>query len=226
MRQARDAALASKRVQGILVGERFVLLAGPEGRGKMVLSLRRTIDYHTAPARCVRIAEDGTVQLQRQLADLLVQGEMAGWAEPEAVDGSRWRLTRSSIQRAVNVGWTAERLLDSLSKRAQHGIPPLLSVAIRAWAGTQTLPTTAALASELILQILSDEVATALAGSAVLQPYFRGRLGPNTFLVRPETAPELSKKLQAYGLSVGHDLLFADPQALLAADHGCVEGER
>ena len=32
MRQARDAALASKRVQGILVGDRFVLLASPAGR--------------------------------------------------------------------------------------------------------------------------------------------------------------------------------------------------
>src|SRR5262249_53151549 len=49
--------------------------------------------------------------------------------------------------------------------------------------GTQTLPTTTALASELILQILSDEVATALARSALLQPYFRDRLGPKTFLV-------------------------------------------
>ena len=82
------------------------------------------------------------------------------------------------------------------------------------------MPTTTALASELILQILSDEVATALASSALLQPYFHGRLGPKTFLVRPETAHELGKKLQAYGLSVGSDLLFAGPQSLLAADHG------
>jgi hypothetical protein len=172
----------------------------------------------------VRIAEDGTVQIHRPLADLLMHGEIACWAESEAADGSRWCLTRSSIQRAVNAGWTAERILEGLSKRTQHGIPPLVSVAIQAWAGTQTLPTTTALASELILQILSDEVATALASSALFQPYFRGRLGPKTFLVRPGTAHELGKKLQAYGLSVGCDLLFADPQALLAADHGCVEG--
>jgi hypothetical protein len=59
-----------------------------------------------------------------------------------------------------------------------------VAVAVRAWAGTRTLPTTAALSSELILQLLSDEVATALASSALLQSYFRGRLGPKTFLVR------------------------------------------
>src|SRR4029453_13025820 len=64
--------------------------------------------------------------------------------------------------------------------------------------GTQTLPTTTAPASELILQILSDEVATALASTPFPQPYFRGRLGPKTFLARPETAHELGKKLQAY----------------------------
>ena len=69
--------------------------------------------------------------------------------------------------------------------------------------GTQTLPTT-----------------TALARSALLQPYFHGRLGPKTFLVQPETAHELGKKLQAYGLSVSRDVLFAGPQSLLAADHG------
>jgi hypothetical protein len=207
--QTRDATLAGKRVQGVLVGDRFVMLSSPGGRGKMLLHLRRTIDYHQSPARCVRIAEDGTVQLHRPLADLLVQGEMACWAESEAADRSRWRLTRASIQRAVNAGWTVERIIDSLSKRAQHGIPPLVSVAIRAWAGAHALPTTAALASELILQILSDEVATALASSALLQPYLRGRLGPRTFLVRPETAAELDRKLQEYGLSVGSDLLFA-----------------
>jgi len=86
--------------------------------------------------------------------------------------------------------------------------------------GAQTLPTTTALASELLLQILSDEVATALASSALLQPYFHGRLGPKAFLVRPETAHELGKKLPAYGLSICSDLLFAGPQSLLAADHG------
>src|SRR5262249_42109421 len=48
--------------------------------------------------------------------------------------------------------------------------------------GTQTLPTT-----------------TALASSALLQPYFHGRLGPKTFLVGPETAHEIGKKLPAYG---------------------------
>jgi hypothetical protein len=33
----------------------------------------------------------------------------------------------------------------------------------------------------------------------LLQPYFHGRLGPKTFLVGPETAHEIGKKLPAYG---------------------------
>ena len=40
------------------------------------------------------------------------------------------------------------------------------------------------------------------------------------FVLISETAHELGKKLQAYGLSVGSDLLFAGPESLLAADHG------
>src|SRR5262249_47367826 len=66
----------------------------------------------------------------------------------------------------------------------------------------------------------SNEVATSLASSALLQPYFRGRLGLKTLLVGPEIAHELGKKLPAYGFSIGSNLLFAGPQSLLAADHG------
>ena len=208
---ARDAALARKRVHGVPIGDRFVRLASLQDSGTMVQLIRRKIDYTASPPRCVRLAEDGTVQIQRVLADLLVDGELACWADSEATDGSRWRITRASIQRAVGAGWTAERILDSLAQRAQHAIPPLMAVAIQAWAGARTLPTSTALASDLILHIGSDEVATAVAASPLLQPYFRGQLGPNTFVVRPETAAELDRTLQAYGLSVGHDLLYACP---------------
>ena len=93
--QARDTALARNRVHGVPIGDRFVRLASLKDGGKMVQPLRRKIDYHASPTRCVRLAEDGSVQLQLALADLLVQGELACWAESEAPDGIRWRITHA-----------------------------------------------------------------------------------------------------------------------------------
>ena len=156
-------------MHGVPVGERFLRLASPQRPGNLGQPLGRAIDYQQPPARCVSVSEDGTVQVHRPQADLLVHGEVACWTEPEAADGSRWRLTHASIQRAVKTGWTAEHIIDSLAQRVQHGLPPWSSW-IRAWAGVQTLPTAVAMASDLILQIASEEVSTALrhgAGSAL-----------------------------------------------------------
>ena len=50
-----------------------------------------------------------------------------------------------------------------------------------------------------------------LPASTLLQPYLRGQLGPQTFLVRHETASELQRQLLELGLQVGGDLLLGEP---------------
>jgi hypothetical protein len=204
----RDAALVSRSLVGAPVGERFVVLSAPHRGQPTALQTSRTVDYLAAPVRCIQVAEDGAVHIRRTHADLLVGGEVTAWADP-GTDAEHWRITRASIQRAVKAGWTAERILDNLAQRSQQSVPALLLVAIRAWAGERALPGAVAVASDVLLQIADPAVAHAVAGSTLLQPYLRGQLGSQTFLVRHDMAAELQRQLAELGLQVGSDLLLA-----------------
>jgi hypothetical protein len=63
-------------------------------------------------------------------------------------------------------------------------------------------------AADTLLQIADPTVAQAIATSTMFQPYLRGQLGPQTFLVPREAAQALQQRLDALGLQVGSDLLF------------------
>jgi Helicase conserved C-terminal domain len=206
---ARDAALATQALAGQPVGERFIVLSRHMRHATAAASASRAVDYCAAPVRCLQVAEDGTVHIRRTHADLLVRGEVAAWADPGA-DEDHWRLTRTSVQRAVKAGWTAASMIENLSQRAQQPVPALLIVAIRAWAGERALPKAVAVASDMLLQIADPTVAHAIATSTLLQPYLRGQLGPQTFLVRRDTASELQRQLVELGLHVGSDLLLGE----------------
>jgi hypothetical protein len=206
---ARDAALARHGLSGQPVGERFIVLSAPQRRQTAAVQSSRTVDYCAAPVRCVQVAEDGTVHIRRAHADLLVRGEVAAWADP-GTDEDHWRLTRTSVQRAAKAGWTAASIIDNLAQRAQQPMPALLIVAIRAWAGERALPKAVAVASDMLLQIADPVVAHAIATSTLLQPYLRGQLGPQTFLVRHDMASELQRQLLELGLQVGSDLLLGE----------------
>ena len=208
-RATRDAALTSQALSGQPVGERFMVLSAPKRHQTAAVHASRTVDYFAAPVRCVQVAEDGAVHISHGHADLLVRGEVAAWTDPDT-DAEHWRLTRTSIQRAVRAGWTADDIIENLSQRAQQPVPALLLVAIRAWAGERTLPRAVAVAADTLLQIADPSVAHAIATSTLLQPYLRGQLGPQTFLVRHDTAAELQRQLAELGLHVGSDLLLGE----------------
>lgn len=204
---SRDAALASGTSPGSPIGERFIVLTPPTSPA--ALQPGRTVDYLAAPVRCVEVTEEGEVHIRSAKADLLVQGTVAAWAEPVA-DNTHWRLTQSSIERAIKAGWTTEEILATLHQRTLQPVPALMQVAIRAWAGERTLPRAVAVASDMLLHIADPGVAQAIAGSTMLQPYLRGQLGPHTFLVHREAACALRQCLDKLGLQVGSDLLFQD----------------
>jgi hypothetical protein len=202
----RDAALAKKPGGGVAVGERYILLSGQQRGRVLSAQVSRTVDYLSPPVRCLKVSEEGDVEVVHQRADLLVQGELSAWADADSANGGRWSITRHSVQKAVSAGWTADSIINNLKQRLQHDLPPLLFVAIRAWAGMRTLPTTVALATDLVLQVADLEVARAIASSPLLQPYLRGRLGRQTFLVKHETVEAFRARLAEFGLQVGGDL--------------------
>lgn len=204
--QTRDVALAKKAGSGVAVGERYVLLSGPQRKRGLSTRISRTVDYVSPPTRCLSVSEEGAIHVTKQGGDLLVEGEMTAWAESDATKSKHWYITRHSVERALKTGWTADSIIANLKQRVQRDLPPLLLIAIRAWAGVRTLPTAVAVATDLVLQVADLEVARAIAGSPLLQPYVRKRIGRQTFLVKSETVDVFCGKLAEFGLQVGSDL--------------------
>lgn len=204
---ARDTAHARDPLLGQPLGSRFLLSTAPAWKRSDAFTMSRVYDYSVSPVPCLLVAEDGAVQLQPAEADLLVHGELAAWAEPRP-DPSQWRLTPTSMARAVRAGWSPRSLTVGLAQRALQPVPALLLVALRAWAGDRDLPRATALAVEPILHVADPDIAQAIAASTLLKPYLRGQLGPQTFLVHARAVSALQQQLTALGLSVGRDLLL------------------
>jgi hypothetical protein len=208
---ARDAAAASQR-RGTPLGERYLLLDPSVSRRAGLAAAGRSIDYAAAPVRCLSVSEDATMTIDGSRADLLVQTEVARWADPEeGQEGPRWRITRDSVARARRAGLGAEEILATLSARATHALPPLLMTAIRAWGGARH---TAALAPAMLLHVPDRETFYAIATSPALQRHFEGFLGSQTLVVNPGAREVLRRLLAEVGLLVESELRPAQMPAV------------
>jgi len=138
----RDAALAKKVVTGRSIGDQWILLAGPVGYKSLVGSMSRVINYGKPVSPGLTVAEEGLIRIDPTRADVVVRGEIPCLSEPMNGEGREvplggehdWQMTRSTIQRAVRGGWTAEQMIQRLAQRVDQGLPPLLIVALRSWA--------------------------------------------------------------------------------------------
>lgn len=196
---ARAAALAAGQI-GAAVGERFVLLPPSELGRPLPYS---KLDYTKAPPRNLAVSEDGRLRLGQPAPDLLIRPLLDRWAEPQG-DGE-WLLTAAGVQQAIRAGATLPQLTELLSTRLSHALPPLLGLALRAWAGR---PGRAALAEVAVLRCTDPELFAALAGSELLRPYLRAALAPDLLLVDPRTIAELRARLAWAGLAIGDRLLI------------------
>jgi len=205
--EARDQARGSAKLEGVPLGDRYLLLRKGALSQPQERKCSAIIDYAEPASRCLEVEEDGSVGVTRSSSDLYVRGELAHFAEGDSTDGDCWQLTRASVQASVSRGLAAEAILLSLSERITHDLPLLVQVTVRAWAGELDAPNNSVgVASEPVLQVKNDQVAKAIASSALLAPFIRKRLGPKTFLVRRDHAESLSEKLRDLGLAVAEDL--------------------
>jgi hypothetical protein len=105
------------------------------------------------------------------------------------------------VTQALRNGATINQLIGLLQARLTRGaLPLLLGVVLRAWAGQ---PPAVALAGIAVLRCTDPVVFAAIAGSALLKPYFRGQLAPDLLLVEPRQVPALRERLAWAGLDVG-----------------------
>jgi hypothetical protein len=95
-------------------------------------------------------------------------------------------------------------LLTLLREHLINRLPPLLGVALRAWAGKAPA---VGLASVTVLRCPQPDVFAAIAGSPTLTPFLRGTLAPDVLLVDPQQLTALRERLDWAGLSVSEQNL-------------------
>ncbi|HEU5104097.1 MAG TPA: helicase-associated domain-containing protein, partial [Roseiflexaceae bacterium] len=189
---ARQAALDSG-LAGRPVGERFVLLT--ETKAKYPANAH--VDYtRPLPASLVAL-EDGRIKQVAPAVDLLLQPRLERWAE-RAEEGS-WRLTQSSVAAAIKAKLPIEELFELLRARLTRPMPPLLGVALRAWAGDRPR---VELATITVLRCTRPVVFSAIANSPAFKAYLRGTLAPDLLLVDERYLEPLKEQLAWAGLDL------------------------
>ena len=141
------------------------------------------------------------IRLKEPARDLLLQAQLAHWTEPRP-DG-KWQLTARSIATALRAGARFYDLLTWLRERLTHTLPPLLEIALRAWAGESLQ---AELATVTVLRCPQPEVFAAIAKSQALKPYLRGQLAPDALLVDLSQIAALREQLAWMGLRMSDEL--------------------
>jgi hypothetical protein len=191
---ARQAAI-DRGIKGTPVGERFLLITQALSKAE-VKSFYASIDYAHAPLRCLMIEEDGAVTVSEH-PDLVLANQLAEWTEADP-SGSL-RLTRASIQRAIQKGRTIAALFKLLEERIVRIMPPIMQISLRAWSGQSYQ---IGMGSVLVLFSPSPDISYAIQTSTTLRPYLRGILAPGYFMVKAELADQLKARLQDFGLEV------------------------
>jgi Helicase conserved C-terminal domain len=197
---ARQAALDAGLV-GEPVGERFVLF-----QGKLdALKPSETVDYAQPLEACLTLTEKGGVRFKHPARDVLIEAQLTKWAE--RTKDEQWQFTAASVRSAANAGGRVGDLLMLLQARLTHALPPLVGVALRAWAG-EALPVE--LADVIVLRCRRPEVFAALTQSAKFKPYWRGQLAPDVLVVDTEKLADLQEALAWVGLPISAILLAED----------------
>jgi hypothetical protein len=213
----RDAAIRGG-LTGAAIGDRFLLAtAGQTAR----VRAHARVDYTQPLAKCLVVNEDGLVTFAQSPRDLLLRAQLAHWAEPgwhgqetdhnnpqtsqgeERLNEEQWRLTQGSVAAAITGGRALAELLKLLAERLVHPLPPLLEVALRAWAGEHP---TVGIASITVLQCAQPAVFQAIVTSAKLQPYLRGLLALDLVVVDRQQLATFQEQLHWAGLHIANEL--------------------
>ena len=183
---------------GLPVADRFLLLQESGRSTDAIRAIPTVLDYsHKPDSRTLSVAEDGVITLAATCSDLLTRGILDLWAE--RVSGAVWRLTRKSVEQAIQRGRKPAELHVFLQERLAAPIPGMLLVALQSWTSA---PVNVSLATAVILQCTQPEALDAMLNSEALKPYLIGRIGPDTILVRSTEADAVRAVLVWAGVQV------------------------
>jgi hypothetical protein len=171
--------------------------------------IRLLIEYHWMPeiippdagppAKSVRINADGQLIFKVPAPDLYLKAFLARFAEP---DSSGYRITRTSIRKAIASGIKAPQILQDLQYVADAAIPAEIQRIIQAWSGHFG---SAAVQDVLLLQFKDPKVLKEL----LVDPELHDLLTPlqpeeisSTVKVRPEDRQRLIRLLEERGIDL------------------------
>lgn len=196
---SRDAE--AQRLSAAPVGDRFLLISADQAKQMAGTRVRAHVNYAAAPIRCLAADEDGVMTVTQRPADLLLDAQIGRWAEL-CKDG-QWQLTQASVTAGLEAGGTLPELLKLLADRLIHPIPPLLEVALRAWAGE---PSAVGLVGVTVLQCAQPAIFTAIVTSPKLQRFLRGVLAPGLVVVDRTQLDAFQAHLRWAGLEISAEL--------------------
>ena len=190
--QAMQTAM-NQGVKGKILGDRFLLI--DKVTPAIESLIKQKIRYDQPLVRCLKIGETGEVTQTKSVHDLLLETQLQQWMEKGA--NKTWALTQASVAKAAKAGNKASDILDFLEARRTDELPPLLKVALTAWAGR---PPTLEMAEVIVLRCTNWEVFDAIARSEVLRSRFVARLSPDLLLVDRSQLKKLKQDLEWLGI--------------------------
>src|SRR5262249_35524930 len=148
-----------------------------------------TRDYGDRAERCLTVEDDGlTLTVDAGRADLLLETELTRVAEPveQSPERRSYRLTRSSLLRAIASGWSLTDLDEWLTQRSGRSLSPAarLLAATEATLDFRVEPC-------LVLHAPTPDLADALMQWPATRELIKQRLGPTALAVAEADLPRL-----------------------------------
>ncbi|MBC7824892.1 MAG: hypothetical protein H7126_13695, partial [Candidatus Parcubacteria bacterium] len=180
-------------LSGKILGDRFLLIE--QNTPAIETWIKQTIRYDQPFDRCLKITETGEVTQIKSVKDLLLDTQLQRWMEKRS--SKNWALTQASVSKAAQSGHKASDILDFLDARRTDELPPLLRVALTAWAGR---PPTLEMADVIVLRCTNADVFNAIAQSERLRSRFTAQLSPDLLLVDRSQLKQLKQDLEWLGI--------------------------
>jgi hypothetical protein len=210
----RDRALelwpASDETPPVPVAERFLLVEDDRTVPYARFRLTSSRDYRRPPEVCVMVERDGvTLSLDSARADLLVDAELAHFADPLPTDaaipqvgatlGRRFQITGESLQRGLSRRMDAPHLKEWFERRTGSSIPPSVQLLLAAKA-----PTGAEFKADrmVVLTVSSPELLEGLRQHPVTAVFLGQRLGPTSVAIPEHQLAPLQNALKDLGISL------------------------
>ncbi len=196
---ARDAALA-EGLAGTPVAERYVLLRGADGvpqRPPWSPGGVRRLDYSVPLPPCVYASADGVVRLATPATDIITSAQLDRWCR--RLSARRWVLTAETVAAAAKAGHSARAFAKLLDRRAIGGLPDLVTVALRSWAGK---PAAVAGVRVVLMVCPTFDEFVAIRNDKRIGPRVIADLAPQAMLLPADVFDEVHARLEWAGVKV------------------------